>query len=89
MFLFVGFRFSVTTSEYLAPFVLEIHGLFLRMQKNQKMLELRRGNILKNLQLYKLTSDVGAAKLKRNLHTSGRVRSGNEKAGVALVIEKI
>ena len=29
--------------------------------------------------LYKLTSDASAAKLKRNLHTSGRVRSGNEK----------
>ena len=29
--------------------------------------------------LLKLTSEVGAAKLKRNLHTSGRVRSANEK----------
>lgn len=29
--------------------------------------------------LYKLTCDASAEKLKRNLHTSGRVRSGNEK----------
>ena len=29
--------------------------------------------------LLKLTSETSAAKLKRNLHTSGRVRSGNEK----------
>ncbi len=29
--------------------------------------------------LLKLTSDTNATKLKRNLHTSGRVRSGNEK----------
>ena len=29
--------------------------------------------------LFKLTSETNAAKLKRNLHTSGRVRSANEK----------
>lgn len=29
--------------------------------------------------LLKLTSETSAAKLKRNLHTSGRVRSANEK----------
>jgi hypothetical protein len=29
--------------------------------------------------LLKLTSETSVAKLKRNLHTSGRVRSANEK----------
>ena len=46
--------------------------------ESSKFITEKKSHILVE-KLMKLTSETSAAKLKRNLHTSGRVRSGNEK----------
>ena len=46
--------------------------------ESSKFITEKKSHILVE-KLLKLTSETSAAKLKRNLHTSGRVRSGNEK----------
>ena len=67
-------RYYLESSQFELP---ELKILIDAVESSQFITEKKSRLLVEKLQ--KLTSEANAAKLKRNLHTSGRVRSANEK----------